>query len=106
MSDTIRVAVPVESGEGLEALRDALSRGLSGDDAPWIGLARHRERASEAHQALVEAGGELLEGPLEVIAFQLSVAERSLAEITGRHVMGPVGAEVLERIFSQFCIGK
>lgn len=100
------LGVSAVTGEGLEALRDALSRGLSGDDAPWIGLARHRERASEAHQALVEAGGELLEGPLEVIAFQLSVAERSLAEITGRHVMGPVGAEVLERIFSQFCIGK
>lgn len=100
------LGVSTVTGEGLDALRDALSRGLSGDDAPWIGLARHRERASEAHQVLVELGGELLAGPLEVIAFQLSVAERSLAEITGRHTMGPVGAEVLERIFSQFCIGK
>ncbi len=100
------LGVSAVTGEGLEALREAISRGLGGSDAPWIGLARHRDRASEAHQALVEAGDALLEGPLEVIAFQLSVAERSLAEITGRHSMGPIGAEVLERIFSQFCIGK
>ena len=77
------------------------------DEAPWIGLARHRDRAAEAAEALGETL-ELLERaePLELAAFQLAVAERRLAAITGVDALGPVGEEVLARIFARFCIGK
>lgn len=93
---------------GLEALRAAISRWIASDqEHPWIGLARHRERAAEAHEALAEAASLARAGaPLEVIAFQIGIAERRLAEISGRAALGAVGAEVLDRIFSRFCIGK
>lgn len=70
---------------------------------PWIGLARHRDRVVECREALMRV--ELREA-LEVAAFELGVAERRLAEITGRGQLGPVGESVLHDIFSRFCIGK
>lgn len=103
------LGVSARSGEGIEALREALGRWFeaSGGESPWIGLARHRERASESLAALDEALGELRgAGPLEIVAFHLAVAERRLAEITGRSALGPVGEDVLGRIFERFCIGK
>jgi tRNA modification GTPase len=102
------LGVSAQSGEGLEALRAQIARSVRGDEtAPWIGLARHRDRASEAAAAMASAQA-LLErtAPLELVAFELGVAERQLAEITGRDALGPVGEDVLGRIFSQFCIGK
>lgn len=103
------LGVSAPSGEGLDALRGALGRWFEagGEESPWIGLARHRERASEAEAALAEALTELQgAAPLEIVAFQLAVAERRLAEITGRSALGPVGEDVLGRIFERFCIGK
>ncbi|WAS93941.1 tRNA modification GTPase [Nannocystis punicea] len=102
------LGVSVQTGEGLEGLRVEIARKLRGDEsAPWIGLARHRDRASEAASAMASALAQLERAaPLELVAFELGVAERQLAEITGRDALGPVGEEVLGRIFSQFCIGK
>jgi tRNA U34 5-carboxymethylaminomethyl modifying GTPase MnmE/TrmE len=45
-------------------------------------------------------------GAPELIAFQLGIAERRLAEVSGRGSLGPVGEDVLASIFSRFCIGK
>lgn len=74
---------------------------------PWIGLARHRDRADDACVALTEAGRVLERGgPLEIAAFQLGIAEHRLAEVSGRGMVGPIGDEVLRSIFSRFCIGK
>lgn len=104
-----RLGVSVGCGAGLESLREALVSALAGDveDEPWIGLARHHERASEAAEALAEAEAELAGGAaLELVAFHLGIGERRLAEITGRSALGPVGEDVLARIFSRFCIGK
>lgn len=102
------IGVSAQTGEGLMGLRAELLKVVRGDEsAPWIGLARHRDRASEAAAALSSALA-LLErtAPLELVAFELGVAERQLAEITGRDALGPIGEDVLGRIFSQFCIGK
>jgi tRNA modification GTPase len=102
------LGVSAQTGEGLAALRSRMAEVLRGEEAaPWIGLARHRDRASEAATAL-HSTLELLErgAPLELAAFELGVAERQLAEITGRDALGPVGEDVLGRIFARFCIGK
>jgi tRNA modification GTPase len=102
------LGVSAHTGEGLEALRSQIAARLRGEESsPWIGLARHRDRASEAATALRSAL-DLLDGsaPLELVAFELGVAERQLAEITGRDALGPVGEDVLGRIFARFCIGK
>lgn len=103
------IGVSVVSGEGIEALQAAILERLRPVDGeePWIGLARHRDRAADAGDALAEAERGFVEPiPLEIVAFQLSVAERHLAEITGRDALGPIGEGVLARIFSRFCIGK
>lgn len=102
------LGVSATDGAGLEALREAIARLSSqGADAPWIGLARHRDRADAAAVSLVAAREGLeREVPLEIVAFQLGVAERELGEICGRSTLGPIGEDVLARIFSRFCIGK
>jgi tRNA modification GTPase len=98
----------VANAEGVGAVREALTlwaetRGGS----PWIGLARHRDRAEDAEAALAEAEGLLAAGGLlEVVAFQLGIAEQRLTEIRGRGMLGPIGEELLHSIFARFCIGK
>lgn len=98
----------VASAQGVDEVRDALTRWAeSRGRLPWIGLARHRDRAADALVALAEADGLLAaEGPLEVVAFQLGIAEHRLAEVSGRGLLGPIGDDVLRSIFSRFCIGK
>ncbi len=98
----------VASPEGVGELRGVLTRWAEQRvQQPWIGLARHRDRVSDGLAALAEAGQMLgQDGPLEVVAFQLGVAERRLLEVTGRGMLGPVGEDVLASIFSRFCIGK
>lgn len=97
-----------ESGIGLDALRAALEPATRADaDAPWIGLARHGDRAREALAALDEAHDQLdRDLGLELVAFSLGLAVTRLGEITGRSALGPVGEDVLDAIFSGFCIGK
>lgn len=102
------LGVSVATGEGIAALRQRLREWIGGDrQEPWIGLARHRDRVAEANAALVSATMLLeREEPIELIAFELAVAERRLAEISGRSALGALGEDVLDRIFSRFCIGK
>ncbi len=104
------IALPPEGAPpvGLDALREALAQWFRADgDGAWIGLQRHRQRAEDAAVALVQAQARMVDASaLELAAFSVSVAAARLAEITGRGAAGPVGAEVLDRIFARFCIGK
>lgn len=96
------------TSDGVAGIRAALERWIvERTEQPWIGLARHRDRVSDGVAALREARV-LVEqaGPPELIAFQLGIAERRLAEVSGRGLLGPIGEEVLTSIFSRFCIGK
>ncbi len=96
------------SAPDIAALLDALDRFVTeGREHAWIGLARHRDRAAEALGALHRAA-ELLAAaePLELVAFELALADGRLAEITGHTPLGPIADDVLDRIFSRFCIGK
>lgn len=98
----------VASARGVDEVREALARWAeTRAHSPWIGLARHRDRAEDARLALAEAEGLLAAGGLlEVVAFQLGIAEHRLAEVSGRGMLGPIGDEVLRSIFARFCIGK
>jgi len=101
------LGVSASTGEGLETLRARLRRCFEGEgERPWIGLARHRDRAQEALAAITKAARQLRRGAPELAAFELDVAEGRLGEICGRTRAGPIGEEVLDRIFSRFCIGK
>lgn len=102
-------AVSARSGFGIEDLKLMIVERLWGDtDGGWIGLRRHEARCREAVASLHDAGEELGKGAvaLEIAALPLQEAQARLDAILGRSATGPVGARVLEEIFSSFCIGK
>jgi tRNA modification GTPase len=73
---------------------------LSGADFPPVTRARHARALADA-LAHLERADMALEAP-ELAAEDLRLAARALERITGR-----IGAEdVLDVIFSSFCIGK
>ncbi len=104
-----RLRISVESGEGLEELRDLLPRlvygGLVETDVEVPVLTRARQtrgvrRAFEEVEAFVRA---LEDGvPAEMAATHLRPAETALEELLG--VIAP--EEILDRLFREFCIGK
>jgi tRNA modification GTPase len=95
------VAVSARTGEGVEALKALLIQRLSLAE-PGEGLLvldRHRdalERTAAAVRAAAAAPAD------ELVAAALRDALHSLGEITGETAT----AELLDRIFSTFCIGK
>ncbi|HET6582641.1 MAG TPA: tRNA uridine-5-carboxymethylaminomethyl(34) synthesis GTPase MnmE [Nannocystaceae bacterium] len=95
------------TGEGVEEVRRAIAALVERDaSSAWIGLARHRDRAAEAVIELARAQEQLDGDALELLAFHLGAAALRLAEIRGRSQLGPVGDDVLARVFARFCIGK
>lgn len=96
------------SGE-VEGVRRSLADWCGrGAEQAWIGLARHRDRVADAEAALARALAlvEARSPALELLAFELGIAQGRLGEITGRQTLGAMGADVLDAIFSRFCIGK
>ena len=96
------------NGEGVHALAQELRRRLGERGAEgWIGLERHRQRVAACVERAREASVLLGEGAeLEIAALVLGEAAGELAAVLGRSTLGPVGAEVLDRVFAGFCIGK
>ncbi len=99
--------VSARSGAGMDPLERRLAQivreRLETDEAPLVTRARHRELVEEALAAVERA----LEGArigigAELVSEDLRLAARSLGRITGS-----IDAEdLLDRIFSQFCVGK
>ena len=103
------VGVCARTGEGLEALTAAI-RGLvlqwgggeprPGDVAPNVRQAAALERAREE---LALLGADIAAGfPYDVCAVRLDASVAVLGEITG----ADTPAQVLDRVFETFCIGK
>ena len=99
------IVVSARTGDGLQALREAILRHLptkrgKGEAAPL------RERHRDARAATAEATGRarrlLAENAPEVAAMELQAGLRSVGELLGERV----DEAVLDRIFSEFCIGK
>ncbi len=94
--------VSARTGEGLEALREALGRmlGASGSAGGRFRLnLRQRAALLDAEAALDRAAE--AEG-LELAALDLRAALAALAALSGRDA----GEELLDRVFSRFCLGK
>ncbi|MCK4911754.1 MAG: tRNA uridine-5-carboxymethylaminomethyl(34) synthesis GTPase MnmE [Thermodesulfovibrionales bacterium] len=107
------VKVSAKKAKGLEALKDAIHdaalRGTPGKggggqaEGMVITNKRHKEALVKTHKALGNALARLEEkAPLEVPALELREALDSLGEIVGKVST----EEILDRIFSEFCIGK
>jgi tRNA modification GTPase len=93
------------SQEGLAELRvrleDRIVADLAGSEVPLATRLRHAESLREAHDRLEQALIDL-EPAVELSAENVRLAARALARVTGR-----IGAEdILDVVFSSFCIGK
>jgi tRNA modification GTPase len=92
------------SGEGLDALRQALRERAQGGTEPaaFSARTRHLDALARARQALLQAGECLQQRAGDLLAEELRSAQHTLGEITG--AVDPDA--LLGRIFSEFCIGK
>jgi tRNA modification GTPase len=101
------LAVSAQTGQGLEALRQALLERAGWQAMPeGVALARTRHlqalQRAAGHLAQAQAQTQLREPALDLLAEELRCAHSALGEITGQ-----VSADdLLGVIFSSFCIGK
>ena len=95
--------VSVHSGEGIDNLIEAIKTRIVGimesAPSPLITRARHREALRDALNALSHWN---LANPLELACEDLRVAAACLGKITGKIWVD----DVLDLVFSRFCIGK
>ncbi len=104
----LSVSTSTLSGEGLPALEDALVHLVDAGHTPsetdaLVTSVRHQEalRVSSAHLAAsLHALAQDL--PLDFVSIDLTAAYNTLGELTGETAT----EDLLDRIFSEFCIGK
>ena len=102
------VRFSARTGEGMADLHRAMAGAALGGrvvtpDDVLITNARHKDALERALAHTRAAGKALAEGaPEDFVTIDLAAALGALGEITGEGV----GEDLLDRIFSQFCIGK
>ena len=107
--DTV-IEISVEKRENIEALEKAielavLSGGFSQGEGVIVSNARHKEALDKAYGSMLSVKKTLDEEgdpALEITAIDLKEAIFDLGLIVGKSVSD----DILDRIFSQFCIGK
>lgn len=96
-------AISTHTGDGLErlvaALRDRVLAHMEDRPSPLITRTRHREAIGEAKAYLI---GWTMDQPLELACESLRAAAQVLGKITGKIWVD----DVLDLVFSRFCIGK
>lgn len=101
------VCTSTRTGAGLDALEETIATLVLGGQAragdALVSSARHRDALRRAQEHLTAAGETLARGlPLDFSAIDLRAALDALGEITGETAT----ADLLDRIFAEFCIGK
>jgi tRNA U34 5-carboxymethylaminomethyl modifying GTPase MnmE/TrmE len=114
------LAASVKSGAGIEELRKTLDRKIiemalgskwtqsrlseTGQEIVAI-TSRHKQAVAAAIENINEAINELKAGNDEIAAMMLRTAYQAISDIQ-QPAYGRLDDEILERIFSRFCIGK
>jgi tRNA modification GTPase len=102
------VTVSAATGAGLDALRSAIVRALTGReslrDVPAVSNARHLTLLAQARASLIAARDALDAGGVaeEFVLADLQAARASLDEIVGRRTSD----DLLRHVFERFCVGK
>jgi tRNA modification GTPase len=106
--DTPVVRVCCLTGQGIEELKDAIrdlvwSAQVSAEMSHVMINARHQDALNRAREGMQRAQGALQENrPLELVALDLRLAVNAVGEIVGKTTT----EDLLDSIFSQFCVGK
>ncbi|HOO90557.1 MAG TPA: tRNA uridine-5-carboxymethylaminomethyl(34) synthesis GTPase MnmE [Syntrophales bacterium] len=103
------IRISARDGEGIESLRDAIysrfiqGEALDGRDFTALSQARHADALVRAKTSLsLFLENFAAEMPLEIVAIDIREALRALGEITGETTPD----DILDQIFTRFCIGK
>ena len=102
----VETAIP--DGKGLDQLKAAVCEELLGGalrigESPIVTNARHQEALRRADEGLGYAIESLENGmPPELVAVDLRISLDGLGDIVGKTTT----EDILDRIFSQFCVGK
>lgn len=102
------VTMSIKTEKGIEDLEEAIATlffegQLQSDDLTYVSNARHIKLLKEAKSSIEEAGESCENGfPVDMIAFDLRRCWELLGEITGE----TVSEDLLNQIFSRFCLGK
>jgi len=103
------VEISALTGQGIEHLKGAIhdtilsDKDLSVTPSHAVPNLRHREALKKARQYFLNAStGAGNNAPMEIVAFELRTGLDHLGEITGQ----TIDDDILESIFSQFCLGK
>ena len=109
LAETPFLSISTKSGEGIDSLKDAIAReflhGHAVDSREYVALsrARHRDALVKAASALVKFTSNHESGlPPEILTLDLRDALSAIGEVTGETTPD----EILDLIFSQFCVGK
>jgi tRNA modification GTPase len=108
LPDAPRIHVSALTGQGLEALeaqieRTVLAGETSTSDTPLVSNPRHQALLQRALDDVQDAQRAYENGlPDDLLAIDISAAVDELGELTGESA----SADLLETIFSRFCIGK
>lgn len=105
-SDALHISV--KTHDGLEELKKqmvkvALGDGVQGDESVLIANARQGQCIRNAKASLETALDSIYSGmPIEIVAIDIHEALSSIRQVTGREI----GSDIIDDIFSKFCLGK
>ncbi|WP_027415070.1 tRNA uridine-5-carboxymethylaminomethyl(34) synthesis GTPase MnmE [Aneurinibacillus terranovensis] len=106
--ETRVVTISVKMEEGVDKLEDAIARmffsgSIQSEDLTYVSNARHIQLLHEASQTIGEAIDAVESGmPVDMVAFDI----RRTWELLGEVVGDTVREDLIDQIFSQFCLGK
>ncbi|MDI9431640.1 MAG: 50S ribosome-binding GTPase [Planctomycetota bacterium] len=104
------LSTSVRTMQGLRELQDLVGRRLCAAEGPSVAdghaatvvTARHKQAVGEAVAGLDEAIVQIGQGADEIAAGMIRAACQALSDIEQQ----PIDEQVLDRIFSRFCVGK
>lgn len=106
--DSKIIKLSLKEEEGLVSLEKTIEEIVfAGKNLAWestmVTNVRHKNLLEEAHKSLLEAEDALAGGlPTELVSVDLKNALYTLGEITGETVRD----DIIDKIFSEFCLGK
>jgi tRNA modification GTPase len=103
----VHIKLSVKTGAGIDLLKSHLKQiagyNDNGGESAFTARRRHLDALQQAHNHMTGALAQINQtGALELIAEELRLAQQALSEITGKFTT----EDLLDRVFSSFCIGK